>query len=209
MDDHSSAALVTKAVKLPTRASGLKCPCGGLRCRSDLHPLLSRTFPHEAPIRHCSGWGLPCRSCCQDRGGLLPHRFTITADMQGAMPALRQSLLCGAFPGVAPAGRYPAPFLHGVRTFLGASPAVIQPSAHFGHICKVARRQAKNNSGPAIAMKRYYRRYLFAISDHHPRHLVCQRAILGGLVPLCKGTKTKSKGIKRRLCICVGIANSG
>ncbi len=124
-------------------------------------------------------------------------------------PTLRQSLLCGAFPRVAPAGRYPAPFLHGVRTFLGASPAVIQPSAHFGHICKVARRQAKNNSGPAIAMKRYYRRYLFAISDHHPRHLVCQRAILGGLVPLCKGTKTKSKGIKRRLCICVGIANSG
>lgn len=33
MDDHSSAALVAKAVKLPTRTSGLKCPCGGLRCR--------------------------------------------------------------------------------------------------------------------------------------------------------------------------------
>lgn len=32
MDDHSSAALVTKAVKLPTRTSGLKSPCGGLRC---------------------------------------------------------------------------------------------------------------------------------------------------------------------------------
>ena len=26
--------------------------------------------------------------------------------------------LCGAFPGVAPAGRYPAPCLHGARTFL-------------------------------------------------------------------------------------------
>ena len=37
----------------------------------------------------------------------------------GQGPTLRQSLLCGAFPGVAPAGRYPAPFLHGVRTFLG------------------------------------------------------------------------------------------
>jgi len=33
MDDHSSAALVAKAVKLPTRTSGLKCPCGGLRWR--------------------------------------------------------------------------------------------------------------------------------------------------------------------------------
>ena len=30
----------------------------------------------------------------------------------------RRFLLCGAVPGVAPAGRYPAPFLHGVRTFL-------------------------------------------------------------------------------------------
>ncbi len=40
----------------------------------------SRTFPRKVPIRHCSGWGLPCRSCCQDRGGLLPHRFTITMD---------------------------------------------------------------------------------------------------------------------------------
>lgn len=29
-----------------------------------------------------------------------------------------RSLLCGAFPRVTPAGRYPAPLLHGVRTFL-------------------------------------------------------------------------------------------
>ena len=33
-------------------------------------------------------------------------------------PGRRRSLLCGAFPGVAPAGRYPAPCLHGARTFL-------------------------------------------------------------------------------------------
>ena len=105
MDDHSSAARVTAAVKLPTRASGLKRPCGGL-CQW-------QTFPREAPIRHCSGWGLPCRPGCPVRGGLLPHRFTITLHA-------RQTLLCGAFPGVAPAGGYPAPLLHGVRTFLEA-----------------------------------------------------------------------------------------
>ena len=35
------------------------------------------------PIRSCSRWGLPCRRCCQRRGGLLPHRFTLTP------PALR------------------------------------------------------------------------------------------------------------------------
>ncbi len=41
----------------------------------------------------------------------------------------RRSHLCGAFPGVAPAGRYPAPYLHGVRTFLDVAAAVIRPSA--------------------------------------------------------------------------------
>ena len=30
----------------------------------------------------------------------------------------RRSVLCGTFPGLAPAGRYPAPFVHGARTFL-------------------------------------------------------------------------------------------
>jgi hypothetical protein len=30
------------------------------------------------PIWPCSDWGLPCHHCCQWRGGLLPHRFTLT-----------------------------------------------------------------------------------------------------------------------------------
>ena len=38
----------------------------------------ARTFPREAPIRHCSGWGLPCRPGYPVRGGLLLHRFTLT-----------------------------------------------------------------------------------------------------------------------------------
>ena len=33
--------------------------------------------PPAAPIRSCSRWGLPCRPCCQGRGALLPHRFTL------------------------------------------------------------------------------------------------------------------------------------
>ena len=117
LDDHSSANRVATAVKLPTRAS---------RALASLRAV-SRTEildqpPREAPIWHCSGWGLPCRSCCQSRGGLLPHRFTITPPVREGEPsfAAGQSLLCGAFPGVTPAGRYPAPLPTGVRTFLGA-----------------------------------------------------------------------------------------
>src|SRR5580704_1330095 len=33
-------------------------------------------------------------------------------------PAIRRFAFCGAFPGVAPAGRYPAPYPYGARTFL-------------------------------------------------------------------------------------------
>jgi|tagenome__1003787_1003787.scaffolds.fasta_scaffold19244341_1 hypothetical protein len=33
-----------------------------------------RLSPHIWP---CSSRGLPCRSCCHERGGLLPHRFTL------------------------------------------------------------------------------------------------------------------------------------
>ena len=33
--------------------------------------------PSTIPIRSCSRWGLPCRSRCRSRGGLLPHRFTL------------------------------------------------------------------------------------------------------------------------------------
>lgn len=39
-------------------------------------PGLSRA--RAAPIRSCSRWGLPCRSRCRVRGGLLPHLFTLT-----------------------------------------------------------------------------------------------------------------------------------
>jgi hypothetical protein len=44
-----------------------------------------RKYPSEdglirrsAPIRSCSRRGLPCRTCHQARGGLLPHPFTLT-----------------------------------------------------------------------------------------------------------------------------------
>ncbi len=72
-----------------------------------------------APIWSCSRWGLPCRCCCQPRGALLPHRFTLTAK--------RRSILCGTFPWDVPAGRYPASWFRGARTFLLMSQAAIRP----------------------------------------------------------------------------------
>ena len=80
------------------------------RQRKDTPGVLPR---HAAPIRSCSRWGLPCRARCRPRGALLPHLFTLTLGQSKG-----RYLFCGTFPEVAPAGHYPAPFLHGARTFL-------------------------------------------------------------------------------------------
>lgn len=37
-----------------------------------------RLAARAIPIRSCSRWGLPCHRCCQRRGALLPHLFTLT-----------------------------------------------------------------------------------------------------------------------------------
>ncbi len=77
----------------------------GWRCKASVRKTAS------IPIRSCSRWGLPCPLPYGRGGALLPHRFTLTGEC-------RRSVLCGAFPGVTPAGRYPAPCLSGARTFL-------------------------------------------------------------------------------------------
>jgi hypothetical protein len=41
----------------------------------------------------------------------------------------RRSALCGTFPGLAPAGRYPAPYVHGARTFLPGHLSVLAGAA--------------------------------------------------------------------------------
>jgi len=62
-DDHSSGTPVAGRLARPTRAAG------GNTCGAAKAP--------PAPIRSCSRWGLPCRPCCQGRGALLPHPFTL------------------------------------------------------------------------------------------------------------------------------------
>ncbi len=57
-DGHSSRRIVTHTLKQPTR--------------------IQREPRQRMPIWSCFKWGLPCRSCCQLRGALLPHLFTLT-----------------------------------------------------------------------------------------------------------------------------------
>lgn len=51
-----------------------------------------KVSPRTAPIRFCSRWGLPCRSRCRSRGGLLPHPFTLAAENRGGLLSVALSL---------------------------------------------------------------------------------------------------------------------
>jgi hypothetical protein len=62
MYGHSSGALIAECFAQPTRAACRKKPWAEA---------------HATPIRSCSRWGLPGRNCCQPRGALLPHLFTL------------------------------------------------------------------------------------------------------------------------------------
>ena len=48
--------------------------------------------PRVIPIWSCSRWGLPCRPCCQVRGALLPHPFTLTPACRGGLLSVALSL---------------------------------------------------------------------------------------------------------------------
>lgn len=63
-DNHSSRTCVTTGLKQPTRI-----PYG---------PYVLTLKVSRIPIWSCSRWGFPCHDCCQSRGALLPHHFTLT-----------------------------------------------------------------------------------------------------------------------------------
>lgn len=121
-----------------------------MACKPDFVPGLppSMTIPLAPPLLTGSSCqpgpsgakaALPCgaRSLFGIAPGGACHAGTVASPPVGSYPTVSplpadcgRSVLCGAIPGVAPAGRYPAPSPYGVRTFLAArSHAVIQPSA--------------------------------------------------------------------------------
>jgi len=101
--------------------------------RTAIRTWISRIAPRAVPIRSCSRWGLPCRFRRRKRGALLPHRFTLAALIRNARGGLFSvALSLGSLPACAgrcPAGRYPAPYVHGARTFLPGDLSVLAGAA--------------------------------------------------------------------------------
>ena len=107
-DDHSSGTLVAKCFAQPTRVTGRKSPGAETPCHpySVLLPV-GFALPHTLPCGRCA-LTAPFHPCPASPKGFA-GRF----------------VFCGTFPGVAPAGRYPAPFFRGARTFLPCNLSVI------------------------------------------------------------------------------------
>jgi hypothetical protein len=119
-DGHSSGTALARCLEQPTRTASLTSPPRSYRLHE--HPALPSLFG-LAPGVVCHAGSvagpavrsyrtfspLPCRSSARSDGG----RF----------------VLCGTFPGVAPAGCYPAPHVDGARTFLSRNLSVVAGAA--------------------------------------------------------------------------------
>src|SRR5690606_5770930 len=102
-----------RAVGRRIKPSSVPAGAGGIISLGAPSPAPSSSLPgtddgagrSSSPIWPCSGWGLPCHSCYQERGALLPHPFTLACAPEGH----RRSALCCTFRRLTTPGRYPAP----------------------------------------------------------------------------------------------------
>ena len=148
LDDHSSANRVATAVKLPTRASRA---LASLRAVSTA---CAATGPRARPLFGIAPGGA-CRAVLVAKSAVGSYPTVSPSPRQAeGEPSLTtgQSLLCGAFPGVTPAGRYPAPLPTGVRTFLGScDPRPSSPPREASVRRRRAVRQPQSAAGPPQA----------------------------------------------------------
>jgi hypothetical protein len=109
------------------------------------------------------------RDACRSYLVLLPVGFSLPPPLPAARCALTapfhpcrppgmpetgwRCTFCGTFPGVAPAGRYPAPYLRGARTFLSPHNGGERPSGRLAFTnlgCRGAPVKASSDEGRVI-----------------------------------------------------------
>ena len=114
-DDHSSGTSVTGRLVRPTRAAARKC---ALPADAGTPPLLGLAPGGVYPAAPVAGRAV--------RSYRTLSPFPTSLKIRRASPRKlwrsRRFAFCGTFPRVAPAGRYPAPYFRGARTFLSPTP---------------------------------------------------------------------------------------
>src|SRR3954465_7603542 len=103
----------------PTRTASLTSPCGVIAFAN-----IPRCRPYSVllPVWFAMPFPLPDPRCALT-APFHPYRAEAPKGEGGRF------VLCGTFPGVTPAGRYPAPYVDGARTFLSRSLSAIAGAA--------------------------------------------------------------------------------
>src|SRR5665213_3590028 len=114
-DGHSSGTMFAHGLEQPTRTASLTSPCGVFVCTNE--PALPSLFG-LAP-------GVVCHAVSVAGPAVRSYRTFSPLPL----PKRRRFVLCGTVPGVAPAGRYPAPYVDGARTFLSRSLSTVAGAA--------------------------------------------------------------------------------
>ena len=118
-DGHSSGTTFARCLEQPTRTASLTSPCGVIACANNPR---CRPYSVLLPVWFAMPFPLPDPRCALT-APFHPY-YADTPKGEG-----ERFVLCGTVPGVAPAGRYPAPFVDGARTFLPSHLSVIAGAA--------------------------------------------------------------------------------
>ena len=117
-DGHSSGTTFARCLEQPTRTASLTSPCGVIAFANI--PALPSLFGF-AP-------GVVCHAVSVAGYAVRSYR-TFSPLLPLPFGWGKRFVLCGTFPGVAPAGCYPAPYVDGARTFLPRSLSTVAGAA--------------------------------------------------------------------------------
>ena len=116
-DGHSSGTTFARCLEQPTRTVG---PDMALRCYRQKRTAATPSLFGFAP-------GVVCHAI--PVAGDAVRSYRTFSPLPSPRRRRRRFVLCGTVPGVAPAGRYPAPYVDGARTFLPRSLSAVAGAA--------------------------------------------------------------------------------
>ena len=125
-DGHSSGAMFAHCLEQPTRTASPTSPCGVIAHRAN--DPRCRPYSVLLPVWFAMPVPLPDPRCALT-APFHPYCPFIPPPQAGEGGMGERFVLCGTVPGVAPAGRYPAPYVDGARTFLSCGLSALAGAA--------------------------------------------------------------------------------
>jgi hypothetical protein len=127
-DGHSSGTTFARCLEQPTRTASLTSPCGVIAHGANDPAMPSLFGLAPGVVCHAVSVAGPAVRSYRTFSPLLPLPLSVSRK-RGRVGWGKRFVLCGTIPGVAPAGRYPAPYVDGARTFLSSHLSVIAGAA--------------------------------------------------------------------------------